>query len=123
MTDAWGHHIRPIHYYEPLPDFREITEDATRQRRQSPAINFDLPSQRQWQARLGALYGAELDALASSGAFDFRNGYFGGFDAAIYYSLIRDAKPRQVIEIGSGYSTRIAAQAFERNRQDGATAS
>lgn len=119
LADAWGHHIRPIHYYEPLPDFREITAAATTRRRQSIAIDFDMPAQVQWQARLGHAHGAELDALADSGEFDFRNGYFGGLDAGLYYAVIRDAKPRHVIEIGSGYSTRIAAKALERNRAEG----
>ena len=22
VSDRWGYHIRPIHYYEPLPDFQ-----------------------------------------------------------------------------------------------------
>ena len=25
ITDSWEYHVRPIHYYEPLPDFRAIT--------------------------------------------------------------------------------------------------
>ena len=33
IADSWGYHVRPIHYYEPLPDFRSITADATRRRR------------------------------------------------------------------------------------------
>ena len=27
LSDRWGYHIRPIHYYEPLPDFRSITAE------------------------------------------------------------------------------------------------
>lgn len=122
IADAWGHHIRPIHFHEPLPDFREITTaDATR-RRLPPAIDFDLPSQRALQARLGAGYGAEVQALQGADGYDYRNGYFEGLDAAMYYALIRDLKPRRVIEIGSGFSTRVAARAIECNRADGSPA-
>ena len=123
IADAWDHHIRPIHFYEPLPDFRELTAaDATR-RRMSPAIDFDLASQRASQARLGAAYGSEVQALqAAADGYDFRNRYFDGLDAAVYYALIRDLKPRRVIEIGSGFSTRIAARAVERNREEGSPA-
>jgi hypothetical protein len=123
IADQWGHHIRPIHYYEPLPDFRHITvADATR-RRLPASIDFDLPSQRALQSHLGATFGAEAQALQSGAdGFDFRNGYFEGLDAAIYYALIRHLKPRRIIEIGSGYSTRIAARAVERNRADGSAA-
>ena len=23
LADSWGYHVRPIHYYDPLPDFRK----------------------------------------------------------------------------------------------------
>jgi hypothetical protein len=119
LADQWGYHVRPIHYYDPLPDFRTITADATRRRRQPPAIDFNLPAQASLVRRLGADYRSELEGLASAGAFDFRNEYFAGFDAAMYYALIRDLRPARVIEIGAGFSTRIAAEAAQRNRAEG----
>ena len=122
IPDRWGHHVRPIHWGEPLPDFREITVERAAERREPSAIDFDLDSQRLLQARLGRRFGAELDALArESGptAFPFLNGYFDGLDAAIYYALIRDLKPRRIIEIGSGFSTRVAARAVARNLAEG----
>jgi hypothetical protein len=123
LSDRWGHHIRPIHWGEPLPDFRAITAEAATARRVPSAIDFDLDGQRALQMRLGRSFRAELESLAVEtrpDAFPFRNGYFDGLDAAIYYALIRDLKPRQIIEVGSGFSTRIAARAIERNDADGA---
>jgi predicted O-methyltransferase YrrM len=119
LADSWGYHVRPIHYYEPLPDFRNITADAAATRRVSGAIDFDLDGQRRLVRRLGETYRAELEAIAHARAFDFHNDYFAGLDAAMYYALIRDLQPSRVIEIGSGMSTRIAALALERNRAAG----
>jgi len=119
LADDLGYHVRPIHYYEPLPDFRTITPDQIRRRRVSPAIEFALDVQQQLARRLAASFGAELDTADLPGAFDFANGYFAGLDAAIYYALIRDLRPARVMEIGSGLSTRIAARALARNRADG----
>jgi predicted O-methyltransferase YrrM len=119
VADSLGYHVRPIHYYEPLPDFRQITAAATTIRRVSSAIDFDLDGQRRLVRRLGDAYRSELEALAEAGSFDFQNEYFAGLDAAMYYALIRDLKPGKVIEIGSGMSTRIAAQAIDRNRGEG----
>jgi hypothetical protein len=119
LADSWGYHVRPIHYYEPLPDFRAIAATDSTRRRVSTAIDFDLDGQRRLVRRLGDAYRAELEALASAGAFDFANEYFAGLDAAMYYALIRDLRPARVIEIGSGMSTRIAAKALERNLAEG----
>jgi hypothetical protein len=119
VADRWDHHVRPIHYYEPLPDFRAVTAAAAERRRVSPSIEFDVDGQCRLVRRLGDAYRAEIAALHSSGAFDFGNDYFAGFDAAMYYAIIRDARPARVIEIGSGMSTRIAALAIGRNRSEG----
>jgi len=110
LSDRWGYHIRPIHYYEPLPDFREITADQISERRTYPGIDFG------WAHQLALLndlvaYHDEVKALD----FDFDNEYFSGLDAAVYYALIRHLQPQRIIEIGGGYSTRIAAKAMAAN--------
>jgi hypothetical protein len=110
LSDRWGYHIRPIHYYEPLPDFRSITAEQIQRRRSYPAIEFNWNEQLELLDELAA-YREELLELD----FDFKNDYFSGFDAAVYYSLVRLLKPQRIIEIGGGYSTRIAAKALARN--------
>lgn len=122
LADRWGYHIRPIHYYEPLPDFRQITSASLQRRRDSVAIDFHLEAQVALVRRLARTYRGELEALgrdSRSDGFSLANDYFTGLDAAMYYALIRDLKPARVIEIGSGHSTRIAALALQRNRADG----
>ena len=116
--DRWGYHIRPIHFYEPLPDFRSISEEQINRRREYAAINFHFDEQLKLLTEL-AEYRNELEDLSSQNGFDFRNGYFAEFDAAVYYSTIRRLKPSRIIEIGGGYSTRIAHLALSRNRVDG----
>lgn len=111
ISDRWGYHIRPMHYYEPLPDFRLITAEQINRRRSYPAIDFRWDEQLALIGTLAA-YRDELRALD----FDFSNDYFSGFDAASYYSLLRHLKPKRVIEIGGGYSTRIASKALAANR-------
>ncbi|HEU4870591.1 MAG TPA: class I SAM-dependent methyltransferase [Pyrinomonadaceae bacterium] len=110
LSDRWGYHIRPIHYYEPLPDFRAITAEQIKRRRTYSGIDF------KWEEQLGLLrelapYRDELTTVE----VEFDNDFFNGFDAAVYYSLIRHLQPARVIEIGGGHSTRIAAKALARN--------
>ena len=110
LSDRWGYHIRPIHYYEPLPDFRSITPEQINRRRTYPGIDFNWTEQLTLLDELAA-YGDELRELQ----FDFDNAFFNGFDAAVYYSLIRHLQPQRVVEIGGGYSTQIAEKALVRN--------
>jgi len=112
ISDRWGYHIRPIHYYEPLPDFRSITTEQIHRRRSYSAIDF------KWNDQLALLsqLGKYRDELPGSG-FDFKNDFFSGLDAAVYYCLIRHLKPQRIIEIGGGYSTRIANKALARNQK------
>ena len=116
ISDRWGYHIRPIHYYEPVPDFRSITTEQINRRRSFSAIDFN------WDEQLTLLH--ELTKyckeLLDTG-FDFKNDFFSGFDAAVYYCLIRHLKPKRIIEIGGGYSTRIADNALARNQKGGLT--
>jgi len=112
LSDRWGYHIRPIHYYEPLPDFRSITAEELKRKRAFPAIDFG------WEAQLALVnelsaYRDELENLE----FEFNNGFFSGLDAAVYYGLIRHLKPRRIVEIGGGYSTRMASKALSANQQ------
>jgi hypothetical protein len=115
--DRWGYHIRPVHYYEPLPNFATITEESINRRREYPALNFNWPEQLRLVNELST-YRPELEELCLDRSFDFDNGFFSGFDAASYYALIRHLKPRRVLEVGGGYSTRIAAKALARNRAE-----
>lgn len=110
LSDRWGYHIRPIHYYEPLPDFRSITTEQINRRRTYPGIDFRWDEQLTLVNELTA-YNDELRELE----FDFDNAFFNGFDAAVYYSLIRHLQPQRVVEIGGGYSTQIANNALARN--------
>jgi hypothetical protein len=64
---------------------------------------------------------ALLDAAKmGDGRFYVHNPNFGAGDSELYYLLIRDRKPKRIIEIGSGYSTQLSLLALEKNRAEGA---
>jgi len=48
-------------------------------------------------------------------AYHYNNGYFEAVDAEVAYGLVRRSKPIRIVEIGTGYSTRVLAAALERN--------
>jgi hypothetical protein len=48
-------------------------------------------------------------------AFRIHNRYYDGGDADFFYQMLRWLKPRRLIEVGAGHSTKIARLALERN--------
>jgi Methyltransferase domain len=60
-----------------------------------------------------ASLGPALDRIASGagGPAHFEQDWFPRLDAAVAYALVRTRKPRQIVEIGSGHSTRFLARA------------
>ena len=118
LGDRWGHSVREIHFYEPLPDFAAITYERVARRRESPAIDWNLAQQLPLWRELAA-YQPEVAALAASGRYSFQNESFRDLDAATYYALIRHLKPACILEIGSGYSSQIAQLALDKNRAEG----
>jgi hypothetical protein len=69
-------------------------------------------------ARRAAAFSAVVDLVDSHaaaleglrGLLD--QGWFPSLDAAVAYALLRERKPQRVIEVGSGYSTRVLAKAM-----------
>jgi len=54
----------------------------------------------------------ELDAIAAGdGPARFDQDWFPRLDAAAAYAILRAHKPRRIVEIGSGHSTRFLARA------------
>ena len=52
-------------------------------------------------------YQSWLDPAANIAGFSIINEYFGSPDAEVLYAMMRRLKPRRVIEVGSGNSTRV----------------
>ena len=67
-------------------------------------------------AHLGKLYGNDLKVLMSGsgtvGQFNPDNNFYSSPDAEILYLMVRSLASKQILEIGSGNSTRIVRQAI-----------
>jgi hypothetical protein len=123
IADRAGWHLRPIHYHEPLPDFAALTPARLDARFPATGLSLDISAQAARAVALLRERADELSALAQGAGetgFDFANDWFAGLDAALFYALLRDLRPARLIEVGGGWSTRIAAAALARNRAEGA---
>lgn len=113
--------VFPIHrhYYEPQFDHRALRRPLSEER-SLPGIEWNEAGQ---LAMLKTFrYAAELEGIAGERReppeFHFGNGTFESGDAEYLYQWIRASKPRRIVEIGSGYSTLMAARAVKRNLAD-----
>ena len=92
--------------------------------RSLPGLDFNVEEQLAWLARFhyqDELLEIPLVAPADEPIFHYRNGFFEAGDAEYLYSLLRTIKPRKMVEIGSGYSTLMAAKALAANRREDPT--
>jgi predicted O-methyltransferase YrrM len=117
-----GIHAVPVHFYYPIPDTRTLGESTWNKRFRLTGLNWCENEQLallQIFAGYRAEYGRFPIEKADDGFF-VNNGRFEAVDAEVLYCMIRHFKPRRICEIGSGYSTQVAAMAVAANRAEGA---
>lgn len=118
---AVEHRRVPIHrhYYEPQFDHRFPKRDYSEDRN-LPGIDWNVSSQLELCRLL--TFSSELADLprkkTKSLEFHLDNGLFDSGDAEYRYNILRAVKPKTLIEVGSGFSTLMAAKAIARNRAD-----
>lgn len=115
----------PVHFYSPVPDLRELEALRVWDRRSDLAgIDFRPLAQEEYLLALGRAHGDECDwpATLQEGdpRFHTENNSFSFGCAAALHCILRANKPRRVIEVGSGYSSKVIAGALAMNRAQGA---
>ena len=105
-------------YYEPLFHPKHLSKPLSDERN-LPGINWNLAEQ---LALLHAFsfqqeFDNILDTFVSDTTFYFQNGSYESGDAEFWYNMIRLKKPKKIIEVGSGNSTKMARLAIEANQK------
>ena len=87
-----GLHITGDHFYEPIPNLRELAANYDGSLRPIPGHDLQLAQfEAAHAARIGR-YGPEFEEAVKATGFDPTNYYFRGADALSYYCLLREAK-------------------------------
>jgi predicted O-methyltransferase YrrM len=121
LFERLGLHVVPNHFYQPIPDTRELTDAVFSRRTELVGIDMREEAQCKLLEEVAAAFKSEYDALPREKTdvahqFYLNNGTYQSVDAEMLYSMVRHFKPRQMIEIGSGFSTYLAAQAVLKNQ-------
>ena len=116
-----GLHVVRASYDSPIPvDPTDASFD-----RESPmrGIEWDPLGQIAWVEAQLAPYLAEFrpapDPGAPPGRFRLDNRTYDRVDAELLYAILRWARPARYVELGSGYSTLVAAEALAANAAGG----
>ncbi len=113
-------------YYSPIPDLSLLPLDIWDRRSHLGGVALDPDAGIEYLEReLGppiAELDVPLDDPGHPGAFFLRNTGFESVDAELLYGMIRSARPAQVVELGSGYTTLLINMAARRNAQEGSPA-
>jgi predicted O-methyltransferase YrrM len=107
------------HYYEP-----QITYSKDFDAKKPRKLKIDFRFEQQVASLQKLKYTEELAQFVKEGdpmgdQFYMNNPSFGPGDSELYYLILRNIKPKRVIEIGSGFSTLVCLAATAKNRGEG----
>lgn len=126
LWERRGYHITPVHYYQPVPDTRTLSASFQHETEMvgidmQPAVQLDLLKtfMRHYKAEYDALPQGKVTAPHQFTHDPAVQTVFRSGDVEMLYAMVRHYKPAHMIEIGSGMTTRLSAQALLKNAEEG----
>jgi len=121
LWERHGFHVTPVHFYQPIPDTRSLPDTLWDQPSKLVGIDMNDAMQLDLLRNQFPKFRHEYDRFPAEptgepGRFHFNNGLFDGTDALVAYCMIRHFQPRLIIEVGSGFSSLVAAEAIAKNK-------
>jgi Methyltransferase domain len=108
-------------FYSPIPDLDALPPGTFERRSELPGIEWDLDRQLAFvRDELGPAMRAFNPPPSQNGdRFQYaQNPSYTMADATALYAMVRRLRPRRVVELGSGHSTLVTAQALRENAAD-----
>lgn len=118
-----GFLLVPVHFYQPIPNLKELEQRKVWDKvTKLDGIKFD---DEVFTTNLNTLakYSSECSWCEGkpSNKHDFYvgNSYFSYGCATALHGMIREHKPKRIIEVGSGHSSKIIRDALQLNEKEG----
>lgn len=109
-------------YYSPIPNVRALPAETWTAADPMRGVRFDLDAQLRFvEDELAALLNqfAPDETVAAQYRYDVRNASYPLPDARLLFAMVRRMRPRHVVELGSGQTSRVIAQACRMNGTEG----
>ena len=114
-----GFHLTGDHFYDSIPNTRLIDRTYHERARPCAGIDFCVVDSEAFLLSCLCRFSREIvDGTLASAGFVNPNAYFSHLDAIVLYSFLRQTRPKTIVEIGQGMSTRIIASACKRNWEE-----
>ena len=118
LFQSLGFHIVGDHFYEIIPNTKEIDKKYHNEPRNLPFLAEVFPNAEANMMSMLGKWGYEFYETSIKYGYKENNYYFSGVDAIALYCSIRDWKPKRIIEIGQGFSTSVFVSSLAKNYQE-----
>jgi hypothetical protein len=123
LFQSLGFHVTINHFYSPVPDTRELKDDLWSSPSELIGIKLNEKKQLELLSNFTSNFKAEYKCFPRNKSstpheYYIRNNSFESVDGEVLYCMIRHFKPSKVFEVGSGFSTRLIAQAILKNKEE-----
>jgi len=115
IWEQHGFHATPVHFYQPIPDTRELPETLWKQPSNLVGINMNDAMQLDLLRNHFTKFREECSDFPAEPPPGQRRP-FRGVDALAAYCMVRHFQPRLIIEVGSGFSSLALGQAAAKNK-------
>jgi hypothetical protein len=122
MAEYLGMQLMLKTYYSPIPDLHKLPADIWNKCDPMRGIDFDLDTQTDFlETRLSQLLEEFKpdETVDVNYRYEVDNSSYPPPDARILFALVRELQPRSIVELGSGQTSRVIAQACRMNAADG----
>ena len=119
LWERSGFHVTPVHFYQPIPNTQDLQERLWDRPSKLVGIDMNAPMQLDLVRNHFPKFRCEYEQwptkpTGDSDRFYLRKRPFGGIDALVAYCMVRHFRPRLIIEVGSGYSSLVLAEAASK---------
>jgi hypothetical protein len=119
VAEWLGYDLVRRDFYSPIPDLHLLPESIWSSESPLAGVSLDLERQMTLLEQDLAPFVAEFDPPSERspdpGQFFLHNGTYESVDAETLFAMIRFLRPKRIIELGSGRSTQVIAQARAQN--------
>jgi len=120
----YGFHPTPLNYMYPIPDVEALPPSVVCARHDASALRLEGSTHLAWLRQLHSRFGHECrfpeQPSWNPNDFHLAQDKFTKADASILHMMIRETRPRRIVEVGCGNSTLVTARAGLLNSKEGA---